>query len=74
MINQIKYLIPPPKIWSWGVKKKTDDHSQGMKGKKEMELMKEKEVETEPEKNRASWRWIITQLHTSSVKTNIEFD
>ena len=51
MINQIKYLIPPPKIWSWGIKKKTDDQAQGMKGKKEMELMKEKEVEAEPETN-----------------------
>ena len=51
MIHQIKYLIPPPKIWSWGVKKKTDDQAQGKKGKKEMELMKEKEVEAEPEAN-----------------------
>ena len=51
MIHQIKYLIPPPKIWSWGVKKKTDDQAQGKKGKKEMELMKEKEVEAEPETN-----------------------
>ena len=33
------------------MKKKTDDQAQGMKGKKEMELMKEKEVEAEPETN-----------------------
>ena len=31
--------------------KKTDDQAQGMKGKKKMEVMKEKEVEAEPETN-----------------------
>ena len=51
MINQIKYLIPPPKIWSWGVNKKIDDQTQRIKGKKEKEFKNEKEVETEPEAN-----------------------
>ena len=51
MINLIKHLIPPPKIWSRGIKKKTDNQAQGMEGKKKIELKKRKEVKAEPEAN-----------------------
>ena len=33
LINQIKYFIPPPKIWSLGIKK-TDYKAKGIKQKK----------------------------------------
>ena len=50
MINQIKYLIPPPKIWSWGAKK--SQPRTGNKRKKEKRIKKEWEVEVEAEVNR----------------------
>ena len=45
MINQIKYLIPPQKIWSWGAKK-----SQPRTGNKKKEGKEDKE-------GVGSWSW-----------------